>query len=255
MMKMMTSIPNCILHFLQLVHAAFFSQYSFPCSITPPRTAAGLWAGEPRVTGWSQRLGKGQPRPQTCLCPFPVSRLTILLHRWILFPPLPSELALYQSHLAHLLLPTFLHPALAWLVSHGFCCHLWGSLSTISTLLVSPLLWQLLIHPCSAAGTISLFPRWGVSVSPGHNPCSLLLFTFSPVLHLLSLPHSQVCALSTKVRLATFLSDPFPFSFPSGAPSLFFWLHNHCNYLSDDFLNFPSARNRHLWALFLINVF
>lgn len=187
MMMMMTSIPNCILHFLQLVHAAFFSQNSFPCSITPPRTAAGLWAGEPRVTGWSQRLGKGQPWPQTCLCPFPVSRLMILLHRWILFPPLPSELALYQSHLAHLLLPTFLHPALAWLVPHGFCCHLWGSLSTISTLLVSPLLWQLLIHPCSAAGTISLFPRWGVSVSPGHNPCSLLLFTFSPVLDLLSL--------------------------------------------------------------------
>lgn len=97
---------------------------------------------------------------------------------------------------------------------------------------------------------------WGVSISPGQGSGSLSYTFFSPVLHLLlSFPHKEVSALIRKVRPATFLSGPFPFSFPSGSSSILFWLHNQRNYLSDDFLDFPSAWNRHLWALLLINVF
>lgn len=134
--------------FFQLVCAAIFSQYSFSCASLHPEH---LKADEARAPACSQSLGKGSHRPRgVCVHSqspggfyFPLSPLS-----WLCTVP-PGSPAL----------PTLLHPALAWLVLHGFYCHLWGSSAPISTLSVSPLLWQLLVQPCNAAGTISLFSK------------------------------------------------------------------------------------------------
>lgn len=106
--------------FFQLVCAAFFSPNtpSDAASLHPePLRADEAWLSP----SLAPETGKGQPWTQTCLCPFPDSRLMILLikshsKRWNLIPPLPSELALYQSHLSHL--------AASSLVLPGLYCHL-----------------------------------------------------------------------------------------------------------------------------------
>lgn len=133
---------------------------------------------------------------------------------------------------------------------------------TVSTVVVlleatSPVAAVNSLLQCSCCHFLLFSTRWGVSISPGQNSgfVTLFFFFFSCFAPSLSFLNREVSALMGKVRLAAFLSDPFPFSFPSGASPRLFWFHNQCNYLSDDFQDFPSAQNRHLWALLLINVF
>lgn len=147
----------------------FLSILIFMC-ITPPRTPESWWSTSSSLL---PEPGKGQPQTQRCLCPLPVSRR-------ILFPPLPSELALYSptrlpcsSHLAAPSpglagAPWFLLPPLR-LLSPNF--------HTVSV--TSPVAAASSALQCSWYH-FPLFPRGGVSISPGHHPCSLLLFTFSP---------------------------------------------------------------------------
>lgn len=193
-----------------------------------------------------------------------VLRLPTVLHRHIFLQPSSLQSCLRAgccTQLACFWQPLCSQPLRSWrwMFFTGIAEALYPWLSTVSITLV----FLNAISPVAAAISplqrswchFLLFQEDESSASPLGKVLALCCTVFFPILHLLSFLHREVSALISKVRLATFLSDPFPFSFPSGASSLLFWLHNQCNYLSDDFLDFPSAQNRHLWALLLINVF
>lgn len=121
---MMTSTSNSILHFFAAGLCSFFLLiFLFMQHHSNPEhlRAGGWWSTSSRLV---PETGKGQP--QMCLCPFPAPRVMILLHRWILFPPLSwlCTSPTCSSHLAApspgvVVAPWFLLPPLR-LLCHNF---------------------------------------------------------------------------------------------------------------------------------------